>query len=69
MKGIKTMAARDWSTLYQKYRGQWVALKDDHITPVASGTSRADVKAKAAELGYERPFVVKMPSDLTVFAG
>jgi len=55
--------------LYEKYRGQWVALKNDHVTTVASGLSRADVKAKAAELGYERPFVVKMPSGLTVFTG
>ncbi|HUD11235.1 MAG TPA: DUF5678 domain-containing protein [Candidatus Saccharimonadia bacterium] len=63
------MAARDWSKLYQKYRGQWVALKDDHMTAIVSGDSRADVKAKAAQLGYTKPFVVKMPDDLMLFAG
>jgi len=60
---------RDWSKLYQKYRGQWVALKDDHVTPIVAGASRADVKTKAAELGYPKPFVVKMPDDLMAFAG
>lgn len=60
---------RDWTKLYQQYRGQWVALKEDHTTPITGGASRTEAKAKAMQLGFEKPFVVKMPDDLTVFAG
>ena len=63
------MSARDWTKLYKQYRGQWVALKEDHVTPIASGKSRTEAKTEAVRLGYEKPFVVKMPDDLTVFAG
>jgi hypothetical protein len=60
---------RDWRELYKKYRGQWVALKDDGVTAVASGRSRQEVEEKAAKLGYSDPLVVRLPEELTAFAG
>ena len=29
--------AIDWTKIYKKYKGLWVALKDDYTTVVASG--------------------------------
>jgi Family of unknown function (DUF5678) len=63
------MAARDWSQLYKKYRGQWVALKDDEMTVIASGPTLREVIEKASRLGYLEPHVVKMPADLRIFVG
>jgi hypothetical protein len=60
---------RDWRKLYQKYRGQWVALGDDRITAIASGRSRREVEEKAAKLGYSDPLVIRLPEELTAFAG
>jgi hypothetical protein len=31
--------AIDWTQIYQKYKGLWVALKDDEKTVVGSGES------------------------------
>jgi hypothetical protein len=61
--------ARNWENLYQKYQGKWVALKEDHVTPISSGETRQEARTAAEKLGYAHPFVVKMPSDLLVFAG
>jgi hypothetical protein len=64
------MAARDWRKLYKQYRGQWVALKDDEMTVVASAPTLTEVLGKAAKLGYpDPPRVTKMPSDLRIFVG
>jgi hypothetical protein len=60
---------RDWRPLYKKYRGQWVALGDDRMTAVASGQSRREVEEKAAKLGHTDPLVIRLPEELTAFAG
>jgi hypothetical protein len=63
------MAARDWRELYKKYRGQWVALKEDEMTVIASGPVLARVIKEASKLGYPEPHVAKMPTDLRIFVG
>jgi hypothetical protein len=63
------MATRDWTKLYEQYKGKWVALADDRMTAVASGDSRREVKEQAAKLGHPKPLVLKFPEELTVFAG
>jgi uncharacterized protein DUF5678 len=67
---VTGMAARDWRELYQQYRGQWVALKEDEMTVISSASTLKEVLAEAARLGYPNPpRVTKMPSDLRVFVG
>jgi hypothetical protein len=63
------MPARDWRKLYQQYKGQWVALKDDEQTVLASGHSLKEVAEKAKALGYARPLLTRMPDDLSYFVG
>jgi hypothetical protein len=60
---------RDWRSLYKKYRGQWVALGNDRETAIATGRSRREVEEKAAKLGHADPLVLKLPEELTTFAG
>jgi hypothetical protein len=63
------MPARDWRKLYQQYRGQWVALKHDEETVLASGRSLKEVAEKAKALGYAKPILTRMPDDLSYFVG
>ncbi len=60
---------RDWRPLYKKYRGHWVAIADDQMTVIASGLSRQQVREQAAKLGHSHPLVLRLPEELTAFAG
>ena len=39
--------SQDWTKLYKKYKGSWVALLDDEITVVGVGENAAEAFAKA----------------------
>jgi hypothetical protein len=68
-KKQRNITMRDWRQLYQKYRGQWVALGADRMTVIAHGSSRREVKEQAAKLGNPHPLVLRFPEELTAFAG
>ncbi len=61
--------AIDWSNIYKKYKGLWVALKSDEKTVLASGKTAKLVWDKARKLGYSKPILTKMPSSLTAYVG
>ena len=63
------MPARDWRKLYQQHKGQWIALKDDEQTVVATGRTLKEMAKKAKALGYPRPLLTRMPDDLRTFVG
>lgn len=41
----------DWSKVYKKYKGLWVALKDDYITVVGSGKTPEEALKLAKKNG------------------
>ncbi len=61
--------AIDWSRIYKKYRGLWLALKDDEKTVVASGKTAKEAFEKALEKGLKKPLLAKMPNDLSAYVG
>lgn len=61
--------AIDWTNIYKKYKGLWVALKDDEKTVLASGRTAKLVWDKARKLGYTKPILTKFPSKLTSYVG
>lgn len=61
--------AIDWTNIYKKYKGLWVALKRDEITVLASGKTAKSVWDKARRLGYDKPILTKLPSKLTAYVG
>ena len=63
------MSAIDWSKIYKKYKGRWVALADDELTVVGSGHTAKEALAKASENGYERPILSHMPRSLVTYVG
>ncbi len=63
------MTAIDWTQIYKKYKGMWVALLDDEITVVGHGKTLKEAKEKALENGHDHPIFTKMPADNSSYIG
>lgn len=61
--------AIDWTNIYKKYKGLWVALKSDEKTVLASGKTAKLAWDKARKLGYNKPILTRFPSKLTSYVG
>ena len=61
--------AIDWSTIFKKYKGLWVAFAEDERTVVGSGKSAKSALAAAARRGVDRPVLMKMPLKLVSYVG
>ncbi|MEK9183749.1 MAG: DUF5678 domain-containing protein [Patescibacteria group bacterium] len=59
----------DWTKLYKKYKGLWVALKNDQKTVVASGKTVKEVMKKAESKGAKKPILMKMPIKIVPYVG
>ena len=58
--------AKDWTHLFEKYRGKWVALADDETTVLAAAASAKDAHETA---GARKHFLYRVPDTLEAFAG
>lgn len=63
------MAVIDWTKIYQKYKGLWVALKDDEKTVISSGRTAISALEKAKKKGHKMPILTKMPTRLISYVG
>jgi len=61
--------AIDWTKIYKKYKGLWVALKDDEKTVIASGKTAKEAWEKSQKIGYKMPILTKMPERLIPYVG
>ena len=61
--------AIDWTKIYNKYKGLWVALKDDEKTVIASGKTACEAWGKAQKKGYAKPILTRMPEELLPYVG
>jgi len=61
--------AIDWTKIYEKYRGLWVALATDEETVVGAGKSAREALDNAAKQGYQTPILTRMPEELTAYVG
>lgn len=61
--------AIDWTNIYKKYRGLWVALKDDEQTVVGSGKTAKEALASAQRAGFAKPILTRMPNKLVAYVG
>ena len=59
----------DWTDIYKKYKGLWVALKDDKKTVVASGRTVKQVMDRAQEKGYTQPILFRVPTKVIPYVG
>lgn len=65
---IKYMAI-DWTKIYKKHRGLWVALKDDEKTVVGRGKTAKKAWEEAKDKGYEEPILFRVPTKIIPYVG
>lgn len=61
--------AVDWTKIYEKYKGLWVALLDDEKTVVGSGRTAREAWEEAQKKGYKKPILTLMPERLVTYVG
>lgn len=61
--------AIDWTKIYKKYKGLWVALKDDKKTVIASGKTVKEVMSRAQERGHAQPILFRVPTKVIPYVG
>lgn len=61
--------AIDWTELYKKYKGFWVALKDDEVTVVATGKTPQEALENAKKKGYPDPYLTRVPEEIVSYVG
>ncbi len=59
----------DWTKIYKKYRGLWVALLDDGVTVVGHGKSLKDARHSAEKDGHAETYVMFVPKEAFTFVG
>jgi hypothetical protein len=60
--------AKDWTHLFERYRGKWVALAEDETTVLASAPSAKEAYAAALKQAAT-PLLYRVPDTLEAFAG
>ena len=63
------MKALDWTHLFKRYRGKWVALKKDGRTVAGSGGTLRAAKRAADKKGCSDVYLTRVPTKLTNFIG
>ncbi len=61
--------AIDWTKIYQKYKGLWVALKEDEKTVITTGKTAREAWEKARRKGFQKPILTRMPKKLVPYVG
>jgi hypothetical protein len=61
--------AIDWTKKYDKYKGQWVALKNDEKTVIANGASVEEVMCEAKQKGFQNPILFRVPTKVMPYVG
>lgn len=61
--------AIDWTKIYKKYKGLWVALADDEITVLGHGKTLKEALDNAKKNGHTDPIMTRMPESLFTYVG
>ena len=61
--------AIDWTKIWQKYKGLWIALREDEKTVISSGETAREVWEKAQKKGYKNPILFRVPEKLITYVG
>jgi len=63
------MAVIDCTKIYKKYKGKWMALKDDEQTVVASGKTLKEVMQRSQKKGLYHPVITQVPREILPIVG
>jgi hypothetical protein len=61
--------AIDWTKIYKKYKGLWVALAEDEQTVLGSGKTAKQALLSAREKGNNSPILTRMPESIVSYVG
>ena len=61
--------AIDWTKIYKKYKGLWVALANDEQTVIGSGKTLKEALLQARGKGNKSPILARMPENLVPYVG
>ena len=61
--------SKDWTQLYKKYKGLWVALADDETTVLGAGKTVNEAVKQARKKTDKTPFLTRVPKKLTSYVG
>lgn len=61
--------AIDWTKIYDKYKGLWVALLKDEVTVVGSGKTVMEALNEAKKQGYEETILMRVPTQIIPYVG
>ncbi len=59
----------DWTNLFKRYKGKWVALKSDERSVIGSGKTAKQAWKMAVQSGYTKPILTRMPAKLVTYIG
>jgi len=59
----------DFTRIYKKYKGLWVALADDEQTVMGKGKTVKDAVKEAKEQGENDPILFKVPTKIIPYIG
>ena len=59
----------DWTKLYEKYKGLWVALDGDNETVVGKGATAEQALEEAKSKGFAEAALTYIPQEVIAFAG
>lgn len=59
----------NWTPIFEKYPGMWVALKEDEVTVVAASKSAKTAADGAKKKGLKIPILLKVPSRSLPYVG
>ena len=61
--------SKDWTQLYKKYKGLWIALADDEMTVLGAGKTVNEAVKQAKKKTDKTPFLTRIPEKLTSYVG
>ena len=61
--------AKNWTHLFEKYRGKWVALAEDETTVLAAADTAREARDAALKRSSLLPILYQVPETLDLFAG
>jgi len=59
----------DWTKIYKKYKGLWVALANDETTVLGFGKTLKEAVSVAKKKNNDNPIVMRVPEKMTTYVG
>ena len=61
--------AKDWTKIWEKYKGLWVALDEDEETGLGAGKTVREALEEAKKKTDKTPYLTRMPEKLVAYVG